>query len=1109
MATSSYLQFPRINFEGKFNPDVATNNNERLNFLFASISKEDMLLDGRGSFNKNGANTWSFVDCKVTSVAYGIDNIKVDSEDDSLIGLPLVNNPNTAPAKLVDIDVDEQLLSSVIHGMKLGINYDSLNPKPNSFIGDFKPAVVASDWWDRQAKSEAYFQQTIGTRVVSRIENVTWSKVESLLPGSKALELLQEALTEEGTALSIRFTLFNYSKNPSDNWFTYGNVVGSIGISKKDDSLQFPESRVMEFLDNPPLNHTDEDCRTIGDWMHGAYFDIDMEKSTISIDMSNSFAIGVQGKICKLFKLYLGITETEGSDTKFKIIGEVPYQDETWYNKKAGIFDFKLDKTQIDLIQTHSKVVVVTTEGEIEIGKSYESCYMLLHRETQFSPSSDNDSCACVYRLLEETACMIRPMDIFVNRMEKHNTADIRLKMNYFGEKRPGRTIKLHDTSPNGRTSETAISYHGKDTTSNAIDLGGSNTKTATTDSNGIATFVFKAGDVGEPRGSIRMDGQIFSYRYSSHDCILQDNFISKQSAKNICTPKNEGNYFVFLIWSPFTEVRPYFWDKHIEPIFKQYENLYPAMSSIVRLGDYDDVTKPHNVKLILNAMNLPEEHVSYMPVTRDLSPSKRNMILEWLKTPNLPRSWEDIDRKLFETPAYCDVHFLYNDKEEPHMNINSNNADTSPQKSGTGSKKKKLAYRLAESKLALHFSNILSHVRDQNLPSSDVLEVVDEFVSLTIPASKLDSSELMWQKCETKDDLIIALQTAIALEFSTIPPYMTALYSIKDGFNQEVYSIIRSVVMQEMLHMAQAANLLISIGGKPKMENPKESFIPKCFPTNLPGDVLPNLTVRLAKASPQHIRDIFMMIEFPDKIVYDGNMHVGEKTANALTIGTFYSKIEKCMEDLDEKRLLGYPVNPETDNFMNQLKWPWKMSDSSSKLYQVKCIEDAKAAIAMIVEQGEGTDQLDPTYLGTQELAHFYKFGEIACKKHLNSSEDHKTYSYKGEDIEFVSEGVWPMRDNPASKNIPPNTHVYHQAKVFHNMYLSLLNSLQIVFNGKPEELDEAIYVMEAMQIQAKRLMQMEIPAPDGHMQTCGPIFDYVWRDPECGPAAMIEEHE
>ncbi len=33
-------------------------------------------------------------------------------------------------------------------------------------------------------------------------------------------------------------------------------------------------------------------------------------------------------------------------------------------------------------------------------------------------------------------------------------------------------------------------------------------------------------------------------------------------------------------------------------------------------------------------------------------------------------------------------------------------------------------------------------------------------------------------------------------MEFSTIPPYLTALYSIKDGYNQEAYEIIRSVVI-------------------------------------------------------------------------------------------------------------------------------------------------------------------------------------------------------------------------------------------------------------------------------------------------------------------------
>ncbi len=219
-----------------------------------------------------------------------------------------------------------------------------------------------------------------------------------------------------------------------------------------------------------------------------------------------------------------------------------------------------------------------------------------------------------------------------------------------------------------------------------------------------------------------------------------------------------------------------------------------------------------------------------------------------------------------------------------------------------------------------------------------------------------------------------------------------------------------------------------------------------------------------------------------------------------------FYSQIKECVSKLYKNNVISFPKNVEDTRYTKQLKWPWKMYDTSSSLYQVKGIDDAYKAINMIIEQGEGTEQLDPTYLGTQELAHFYKFGEIACKKKLNSSKDHKTYSYKGENIEFISEGVWPMRDNPSSKDIPVNTYAYHQAKVFHNIYRSLLNSLQVVFNGKPEKLEEAVYVMEAMQIQAKRLMQIEMPAPDGHKLTCGPIFDYTWQDPVCGTPWIIQ---
>lgn len=469
-AASSYLDVPRINFEGRFHADVATNNNERLNFLFSSVRKEDMLLDGKGSFNQLGTNTWKFVDCKVTSVVKEKGTIL--TTDDPVIGLPIVTNPNTASAKIVDIDVDDQLLSSVIYGMKLGINFNQFEPRPNSFIGDFKPAVIASDFWVRQAENpEAYYQQRIGTRIVSRIENVTFLGHIS----SDVLQSFQKDLKTEGVALSIRFALFNYSKNPSDNWFTYGNVVGSIGLSYPDESLQFPESRVMTFLGNPPIkvDPISKGCKNIKDWMHGAYFNIDFDKSRISIDMSNSFAIGIEGNICKLHKLYLGVTD---SNSKITIIKEIPYMDETWYNKGAGILEVDLDSTIVSLVKNHEKVVVVSAntyfETDILSGQKYPMCHKSHIVSNNIKSLDRKSSCSsdslcqfdvpCVYILLEETSCMVRPMDMFIQRMEKNQKEEIKLKMTYFGEKRSGKTIQLIDQSPNGEATEKDLTYKRK-----------------------------------------------------------------------------------------------------------------------------------------------------------------------------------------------------------------------------------------------------------------------------------------------------------------------------------------------------------------------------------------------------------------------------------------------------------------------------------------------------------------------------------------------------------------------------------------------------------------------------------------------------------------------
>jgi len=70
-----------------------------------------------------------------------------------------------------------------------------------------------------------------------------------------------------------------------------------------------------------------------------------------------------------------------------------------------------------------------------------------------------------------------------------------------------------------------------------------------------------------------------------------------------------------------------------IQPIFEQYGNLYPIMSKhLVDLGDYDSVVK--HLKILELAFSLPIENPNYMPVTRDLSGHKREMILKWMRSP-------------------------------------------------------------------------------------------------------------------------------------------------------------------------------------------------------------------------------------------------------------------------------------------------------------------------------------------------------------------------------------------------------------------------------------------------------------------------------------------
>src|ERR1019366_837314 len=107
-------------------------------------------------------------------------------------------------------------------------------------------------------------------------------------------------------------------------------------------------------------------------------------------------------------------------------------------------------------------------------------------------------------------------------------------------------------------------------------------------------------------------------------------------------------------------------------------------------------------------------------------------------------------------------------------------------------------------------------------------------------------------------EDLRTVIQTAIELEHSTMPPYLFALYSLGNS-NPTIYSTLREIAVEEMLHMLLACNLLNAVSGTPKINDP--TFVPS-YPTPLPGTVHGSLIVPLKPFSKAVAENVFMEIE-------------------------------------------------------------------------------------------------------------------------------------------------------------------------------------------------------------------------------------------------------
>jgi len=278
--------------------------------------------------------------------------------------------------------------------------------------------------------------------------------------------------------------------------------------------------------------------------------------------------------------------------------------------------------------------------------------------------------------------------------------------------------------------------------------------------------------------------------------------------------------------------------------------------------------------------------------------------------------------------------------------------------------------------------------------------------------------------------DLKNCLQKAIELEHATIPPYLTAMYSLIPGKNDEIADLIRSVVIEEMLHMTIAANILVAIGGSPAINTP--DFIP-VYPGPLPMGIAANLTVPIKAFSKQLVKSVFMEIEEPEDPIDIEKPQLKASPENH-TIGTFYRNLKNKIEELGDDIFI---VGKERQ----VLSW----FDPEENIPIVD-VASALEAIDVIIEEGEGTSTSpfvndENNSNNEHEVAHYYLFEEIFEGYKIKDLGDGR-YSFSGEAIPFVEDGVYPMIDNPKLEDYKDNPPLSILANNFAYGYSSLLNA-------------------------------------------------------------------
>src|SRR5919199_6616987 len=214
----SYLGPLRLHFAGTFQAAVSTVNNDPTHYDNAtfkpSYQQPSEGSQANGWWNPRGDGDWRLIGCTVRSA--WLDDGSAVAAGDPVLTMLIADSDRAAPAKLVDLDTDQQMVST-IWGLEIRI----CTPNGDTLVrGGFEP-IGFMDIWVRAQTGRG--DGVMSAAYQSVLTDVEWGDV------SRSPFLSQLRAQSGGDRLSVKFNVDGYQMASTDPRFPLGRITGTIG----------------------------------------------------------------------------------------------------------------------------------------------------------------------------------------------------------------------------------------------------------------------------------------------------------------------------------------------------------------------------------------------------------------------------------------------------------------------------------------------------------------------------------------------------------------------------------------------------------------------------------------------------------------------------------------------------------------------------------------------------------------------------------------------------------------------------------------------------------------------------------------------------------------